>query len=153
MPPKKSIIPPAPPDLQMRLRGSRAVNPGAPDMPKPKRSSEVVQAERSAKEKEKEAKSAARDAAIARIAELENEMEQADNQTDLVANHPPPTQKKKIVRAPAAIAEGKSDTVARKIRCVLTIPRIRVGCRRFKAEGPRYKREKTCGSVSRCPRR
>lgn len=109
MPPKKSIIPSVPKDLQMRLRGTRATNPGAPDMLKPKRSTEVVQAEKLAKRNEKEAKDVSRQAAIQKVAELENEMEQRDEQTDLMADHPPFTQKPKIIHKPAAaVSEGES---------------------------------------------
>jgi hypothetical protein len=78
-------------------------------MPKPKRSTEVVQAEKLVKQNEKVAKDASQQAAIQKVAELENEMAQKDGQTDLMADHPPFTQKPKIVRKPvAAVSEGES---------------------------------------------
>jgi hypothetical protein len=93
----------------MRLRGTRAANPGAPDMPKPKRSTEVVQAEKLAKQSEKEEKEASRQAAIQKVAELENEMAEKEEQMNLFSDHPPFTQKTKIIRTPvAAVSEGES---------------------------------------------
>jgi hypothetical protein len=78
-------------------------------MPKPKRSTEVVQAEKLAKQTEKEEKEASRQTAIQKVAELENEMEQKDEQMNLFADHPPFTQKPKVIRRPVvAVSEGES---------------------------------------------
>jgi hypothetical protein len=74
--------------FDMQLRTSRATKPGAPDMPKPKRSTAEVTAEKTAKEDNKVAKTAARQAAIKKVAGLENTMAVADANANLIANHP-----------------------------------------------------------------
>jgi len=92
MPPKKKQQqpqlqpqPPLPPtpQLEMKLRGGRATHPGAPDMPKLKRSTAQVAAEKAEKEREKEAKAATRQIAIQKVATLENEMMLEDTSHDL----------------------------------------------------------------------
>jgi hypothetical protein len=79
-------------------------------MPKQKRSTAEVTAEKTAKEDDKAVKTAHRQAAIKKVALLENTMVAADANANLVANHPPTSNKEKIVRKPVAVKDkGMSD--------------------------------------------
>ena len=97
--------PSAPHVFDMRLRMSRATNPGAPDMCKPKRSTAEVMAEKTAKEDKKAAKTARHMAAIKKVAALENTMAAADAAANLIANHPPTSNKEKIAHKPVAVKD------------------------------------------------
>ena len=109
--------------FDMQLRTSRAVNPGAPDMPKPKRSTAEVTAEKTAKEDDKAAKAAYRQAAIKKVAALENTMVTTDANANLIANHPPALNKEKIVRKPVAVKDkGISVEAAFSHHTALTAP-------------------------------
>ena len=88
--------------FDMKLRTSRATNPGAPDMRKSKRSTAEVKAEKTAKEDDKAAKTARHKAAIKKVAMLENAMVAADATANLIANHPPTSNKEKIAHKPVA---------------------------------------------------
>ena len=91
--------------FDMQLRMSRATNPGAPNMPKPKRSTAEVTAENTAKEDNKAAKIATRQAAINKVAALENTMAAADANANRIANHPPISNKEKLVQKPVAVKD------------------------------------------------
>ncbi|KAK7461731.1 hypothetical protein VKT23_008160 [Stygiomarasmius scandens] len=84
----------------MSLRRNRDPNPGVPDKTASRRPSAVVQAEKKAKEAEKEANKTARQKAIANAAVLEDKMAQEDHDKEMSVNHPPivPIQKKERKR-------------------------------------------------------
>ncbi|KAF5366985.1 hypothetical protein D9758_003949 [Tetrapyrgos nigripes] len=98
--------PAGPPPLQagngMQLRGKRDAHPATPDLSTPKRSSEEVQADKKAKADAKEAKKKARQAAIAKAAEIEDRQRKEDQEAKETGHHPPQTTKEKKARKKAS---------------------------------------------------
>jgi hypothetical protein len=87
-----NIIPPVALRNGMELRGKRDPHPAAPVLPTPRRSTELVQAEKRRITDAKAAKAAAHTAAIIKAAELEDQMKEQDQMAEKQANHPPTIQ-------------------------------------------------------------
>ncbi|KAK7452201.1 hypothetical protein VKT23_012304 [Stygiomarasmius scandens] len=88
------------PDFQARngmaLRGNRDVHPGAIARNKPRCSTAEVQAEKATQQAARDTQKQRRADAIARAAQIKDEQNQQDQETESNANHPPTkvTQKK-----------------------------------------------------------
>lgn len=81
--------------------------PGAPDKPKPRRTSAEVAAANALKEQEKQRLSDTRTAAILGVSRKENEMNDQDRLIDSTADHPPVSTKIKTSRPVAQNAAAK----------------------------------------------
>jgi uncharacterized protein (DUF779 family) len=104
MPPKKKTVVP---QMTLNLRPGRDSMPGAPDQPKPRRTSAEVAAANALKEKEKQRLSDRRTAAILGVSRKENEMNDQDMLIDSTADHPPVSAKIKASRLVAQNAAAK----------------------------------------------
>lgn len=90
MPPRnKKLTPALPPRLLTRATNKNA-HPGAPDLKKAKRSKEEMAKARADAQAAKAAKAAKSKAAVHKVAALEDEMRDKDDETDRHANNPPP---------------------------------------------------------------
>jgi|HubBroStandDraft_1064217.scaffolds.fasta_scaffold971211_2 hypothetical protein len=95
MAPRK-VYPPADAERLTALRTGRAATPGAPDQPKPRRTSAQVTKDKRRAEAAKKKKETDRAAAIRAVSEKENAMARADRVASLAANHLPANKVKKV---------------------------------------------------------
>jgi hypothetical protein len=106
------------PYMSLRTRGSETQrHPGRPDQPRPKRSTQEVQAEKAQKVSIQVEREALRVQNIQEAAIVESQLEAQEQEKLASAHHPPPTRKKKVTcprtkaQGPAATtAEGESNT-------------------------------------------
>lgn len=82
----------------MSLRASRDKHPGAVFLPKPRRSSDEVAAEKAKKEQEKRDKAGKQAIALKNAARLEDQMQKEDDEMARQANHPPVNLEKRELR-------------------------------------------------------
>ena len=95
-------VPDLPPPLTTR-KSNQAAHPGLPDKPNPRKSSEVVQAEKAAKAAALAAMEATQQLAIQRAAEIEDELMEQQEAMDRDGNHPP-----KAKNLPSRAARSKA---------------------------------------------
>ncbi|PPQ83696.1 hypothetical protein CVT26_005950 [Gymnopilus dilepis] len=112
---RKNSSPPTKEDITATepsaLRASRNPHPGLPDAPRPKRSSEVVAAERTDKANKKEQAKQRRNDALAKAAAVEDQMAQADQALASSKGVPPaglPERHRKARPKPEAVQEEAS---------------------------------------------
>ena len=92
------------PRMSLRLRESDTQkHPGLPDMPRPRRSTQEVQAEKAEKVALREEKGRLRSETIRATAELETCMEAQLKQKLTTAHQPPPSSQKKVRRMPKRV--------------------------------------------------
>ncbi|KAF8146450.1 hypothetical protein K438DRAFT_2028237 [Mycena galopus ATCC 62051] len=103
-----AVPPPPPPNL----RKKRAAHPGKIAANRPKRSTEEVQQEKDDKAAKKKDHEDKRAAAIKKAAGIELDKEVKDLASDLTANHPPPSNKKKTLRPRPEKAVAREDDSA-----------------------------------------
>jgi hypothetical protein len=84
--------------LPRSLRVNRDSHPGVPDKPKPKRSTQEVQAEKAAKQKAQLEKKEKRGADIVKTALLEEKTRQEYEEKMTNAHHPPENLQEKVLR-------------------------------------------------------
>jgi hypothetical protein len=76
--------------LLFTLRPTREAHPGAPDMPRTRRSTEQVQAQRVSKENARAVRAQTRKTAITKVAQVEADIRQAHEEKLSHAHNPPP---------------------------------------------------------------
>lgn len=87
-------------------------HPGRPDQPRPKRSTQEVQAEKAQKVAVQVEREALRAQNIQEVAEVESQMEVQLQEKLASAHHPPPTGKKKVTR-PSTKTKGPTTATAK----------------------------------------
>ncbi|THG93963.1 hypothetical protein EW026_g7405 [Hermanssonia centrifuga] len=92
MPPRNQHKPPllAPPPWMQTQHGNKDAHPGQPDLPQSRRSSAVVQAEKSVKAHQEAIQRANQNQRMQAVADIEDLQDREDVKADHVANRPPP---------------------------------------------------------------
>jgi hypothetical protein len=85
--------------LPFTLRPKRAAHPGAPDMPRVRRSTLLIQAQQEEKENEKLAQAQSRKNTIANVAQLEAEIRQTHEERRRNAHNPPRAEVGRVTRS------------------------------------------------------
>ena len=101
------------PHMSLRSRNKDSQkHPGRPDQPRPKRSTQEVQAEKAQKVAVQAEREALRAQNIQDVAEVESLMEDQLQEKLALAHHPPPNGKKKVTR-PSTKAQGPTADTAK----------------------------------------